>query len=229
MSSHGIKRVRSFDELVTTPFGEGCNALCWERTLPGDFAEIVRQLGRSDGIETLDEPRLRDLALSAAGRVAVEILLEDQHRLRALGLAPELNSITAYPREDEAGPVPLDVYSFHADSATVPTDTWLCTYFGAASEGLRSDEAVRCVDLPATRAELLKMFGGPDGAEFRDFLQENCYDLHYEAAPGATPYSFGRGHLWRIAVDCPGCPVPPCVHRAPETPPGDWPRLLLIS
>ena len=36
-------------------------------------------------------------------------------------------------------------------------------------------------------------------------------------------------HLWRIAVDYPGSPVPPCVHRAPETRPGRPPRLLLIS
>ena len=54
-------------------------------------------------------------------------------------------------------------------------------------------------------------------------------DLHYVAPPGVEPYSFGTGHLWRVAIDHPGCPVPPCVHRAPLTLPGMAARLLLIS
>jgi hypothetical protein len=46
---------------------------------------------------------------------------------------------------------------------------------------------------------------------------------------GAQPFSFGLGHVWRIACEHPGSPVPPCIHRAPETAPGQPPRLLLIS
>lgn len=38
------------------------------------------------------------------------------------------------------------------------------------------------------------------------WLHENCYDLHYEPTPGAQPFSFGVGNLWRIAVQYPGCP-----------------------
>jgi hypothetical protein len=108
-------------------------------------------------------------------------------------------------------------------------DTWLCTYHGAPSEGLRNDEAQRWVDLPETRAALLKEFGGADDGKFLDYLEENCYDLHYAPAAGARPFSFGLGSLWRIAVDYPGSAVPPCIHRAPQTQPGDPPRLLLIS
>ncbi len=224
-----VKVVQSFDELVATPFAGGVNALCWPRTLPGDFGEVVAQLGVTEGITALDEARLQALPLSAAGRVAVEILLEDQARLRALGRAPELNCIGCYPRDEEPGPVPTDVYSWHADSAPIEADTWLCTYHGAASEGLRNVEAQRRIDDPATRAALLKIFGGADGADFREFLSENCYDLHYTAAANAQPFSFGLGHLWRIAVDWPGSPVPPCIHRAPETRPDSQGRLLLIS
>ena len=128
-----------------------------------------------------------------------------------------------------SGPVATDVFSFHADSAPVEADTWLCTYHGLPSEGLRNDEAHRRVDIPATRAELLKLFGGDDDADFRAYLKENCYDLHYAAVPEARPFSFGLGNLWRIAVDYPGSPVPPCIHRAPATLPGQPPRLLLIS
>ena len=223
-----IKVVNSFDELVTTPFGGGVNALCWPRALPGDFGEVVGQLGAGEGIVTLDEARLRKLSASAAGRIAINLLLEDQRLLRERDLDPVLNLIHGYPRDEEAGPVPTDVFSFHADSAPVETDTWLCTYHGPASEGLRNDEAQRRVDIPATRAELHKRFDGDDD-DFREYLKENCYDLHYASVSQAMPFSFGLGHLWRIATDWPGSPVPPCIHRAPETSPGQPPRLLLIS
>ena len=223
-----IKRVKSFQELITTPFANGVNALCWERTLPGDFSEVVEKLGSSDQITTLDEAQLRSLPVSAAGRVAIDLLLADHRLLRDHDLDPVLNCIQSYPRDEDPG-MPTDVYSFHIDSATVETDTYLCTYHGPASEGLRNDEARRRVDIPETRAQLLKRFGGNDDADFREYLKENCYDLHYVPIPAARPFSFGVGNLWRIAVDYPGSPVPPCIHRAPATLPGASPRLLLIS
>ncbi len=224
-----IKVVKSFHELVATPFGGGVNALCWPRTLAGDFGEVVAQLGVSEGIVTLDDARLLTLPVSAAGRAAIDILLEDQRLLRDHDRDPVLNCIHGYPRDEEPGPVPTDVFSFHTDSAPVEADTWLCTYHGPASEGLRNDEAQRRVDLRETRAGLLKCFGGEDDADFREYLSENCYDLHYAPVPQARPFSFGLGNLWRIAVDWPGSPVPACIHRAPETAPGQPPRLLLIS
>lgn len=223
-----LKRVRSFQELVSTPFAAGLNALCWERKLAGDFGEVVKLLGASETVAPIDEVRLRALPVSAAGRVAVEVLLEDLRLLRDHGAAPVLNCFRGYPRDEEPQVVPTDVYSFHADSAPVEADTFLCTYHGAPSEGLRNEEAQRRVDVPETRAELLKLYGGADDANFREFLRENCYDLHYAAVPLAKPFSFGMGHLWRIATDWPGSPVPPCIHRAPESLPGQPPRLLLI-
>jgi hypothetical protein len=224
-----IKQVKSFRELVTIPFAGGVNALCWERTLPGNFGEVVDQLGVGKGITTIDDARLHALPVSAAGGVAIGILLEDQRLLREHGLAPVLDCIDGYLRDEGPGAVCTDVYSFHADSATVATDTYLCTYHGPSSEGLRNDEAQRRVDLPATRAELLKHYGGEDNDGFRGYLNENYYDLHYAPVPQAQPFSFGLGNLWRIAVDYPGSPVPPCIHRAPETQLGQSPRLLLIS
>ena len=224
-----IKIVHSFHELVSTPFADGINAMCWKRTLSGNFREVVEQLVVSDGITTLDEERLRSLPLSIDGRAAVQILIEDQRLLTEHGFAPILDCIHGYPREDEPGPVPIDVYDFHVDSATTEADTWLCTYFGPPSELLRNDEAIRRVDMTETRAELLKLYGGPDDEAFFEYLNENCYDLHYSPAPHAQPVSFGFGNLWRIAVEYPGSPVPPCIHRAPENISGEPPRLLLIS
>lgn len=226
---HRVKRVQSFAELVATPFAGGVNALCWERALPGDFAEVVRLLGAEAGINVIDEERLCALPVSDAGRLAVEGLIADQKLLRDLGRDPVLNCIDGYPRDEEPGPVATDVFSFHADSAPVEADTWLCTYHGAPSEGLANEDALRRVDIPATRAELLRLYGGADDEGFQVFLNENCYDLHYAAVADAQAYNFGRHSLWRIAVDWPGSAVPPCIHRAPLTQPGDPVRLLLIS
>lgn len=285
----GIKRVRDFEELISTPFSDGVNALCWVRELPGDFAEVAAVVdaalasgagrevgvesgggdcgsgcggggedededeagagdggdGGRDGVLGLDEDFLESLELSEAGRIAVGVMVKDFRRLRERGLQPELNAIRHYPRDEgaeaAAGGVRTDVYSWHADSATTEADTWLCTYSGACSEGLPNDQAQCEVEVPATRAALLREFarewmeagGDPreavDGAAFREFLSDNCYDLHYVERPGALPYGFGTGNLWRIAVEHPGCPVPPCIHRAPETRAGGLPRLLLIS
>lgn len=224
-----IRQVGSFDELISTPFGDGVNALCWPRTLTGDFSEVVRHLALDDDLTTLDEEILLALPLSEAGQIAVAILLRDLRSLRELELDPVLNAITAYPRDEEPGAIPVDVYSFHADSAPVVAETWLCTYHGAPSEGLRNDEGIRRLALPGMREILLAEYGGTDDEGFTDYLSEHCYDLHYAPLPAAQPFSFGVGHLWRIAVDYPGSPVPPCLHRAPETLPGDPVRLLLIS
>lgn len=223
-----VRRVGSFHELAATRFDGGVNALCWERPLPGDFAEVVAHLGAGEGLVALEDEPLRALPVGAAGRVAIDVMLEDLRLLREHGAAPVLNCIHGYPRDEDSGPVATDVFSFHADSAPVEADTWLCTYFGPASEGLRNEDALRRVDLPETRAELLRLFGGADDDAFREWLNENCYDLHYAPRAGAEPFGFGLGNLWRIATDWPGSPVPPCVHRAPATRPGER-RLLLIS
>ena len=223
-----IKIVQSFDQLINTPFGNGINALCWERSLSADFTEVVAALNLREEIITIEDPQLLNLSLSEAGQSAVHILLEDQRRLRDLGLSPVLDWIRTYPR-DEDSRVPTDVYSFHADSATVETDTFLCTYHGSPSEGIRNDESIRQIDIPQTRTTLLQEFGGEENPDFHEYLKEACYHLHYAALPQAKPFSFGLGHLWRIAVDYPGCPVPPCIHRAPPNLPNHPPRLLLIS
>lgn len=234
-SLSGIPRVRlvhSFEELLATPFADGVNALCWARELPGDFAEVVQLLeGRKqeEGIRSLDEATLQSLPLGETGKKAVDVLVEDLQRLQALGLDPLLDCIRSYPREEEPGAVRTDVYSWHVDSANTVADTWLCTYHGPWSEGLLNEEAQRRVDVPETRAALLEEYGREDDEGFQEYLAECCCDLHYVPAPGALPYGFGQGNLWRIATQYPGSPVPPCIHRAPEEDPGSLPRLLLIS
>ena len=224
-----IKVVESFEELLATTFGDGINALCWQRELAGDFGEVLGHLTIEEGIATLDEASLPLLSLSGSGKVAVAAMLKDLWLLRNAGLDPVLDCVNGYLRDDCDGPVPTDVYSFHADSSPIETDTYLCTYHGASSEGLRNDQALRKVDIPEVRAALLESFGGADDEAFREHLSECCYDLHYAPIEAAKPFPFGVGNLWRIAVKYPESPVPPCIHRAPQTHPGDPARLLLIS
>ena len=88
-----IRRVQNFQELATTPFANGVNALCWERTLPGDFVEVATQLGGNEAITTLNEADLEGLAISAAGRTAIQVMLDDQRRLQARSLDPVLKDI----------------------------------------------------------------------------------------------------------------------------------------
>jgi hypothetical protein len=231
-----FKPVKNFQALLATPFAGSTNALCWERALPGDYAEVVAKLGPGEGIVALDEDRLRGLVVSAKGDLpaealakvgaAVDQMLADLKLLRDAGRDPVLNIIYGYPRDEDGGPVPTDVLSWHVDSAPVEADTWLCTYHGAPSEGLLNEHAIRKVDDPKIRAELLKLYGEADDSAFTEWVTENHYDLHYAPKPGATPYSFGHFNLWRVTCAWPGSPVPPCVHRAPVT---DMPRLLLIS
>ena len=70
-----VRPVGSFAELRATPFAGDVNALCWERTLPGDFAEVIAALGAGNGIVTIDDDRLQALDLSPAGQLAAAALL----------------------------------------------------------------------------------------------------------------------------------------------------------
>ena len=223
-----IRIVASFNELVSTRFGNGVNALCWPRTLEGDFAEVLNHLTLGQGITHLSEDDLLALPLGSAGRIAIGTMLADLALLREHGLEPTLDCINGYVQPEEIGPVRTDVCSWHVDSATCETDTYLCTYFGASSEGLPNEEAIRRVDVPETRTQLLRHYGGADDEGFREWLNDHYYDLHYAPLPDSKPYTFGVGNLWRVATLHDGCSVPPCIHRAPDPIPGQK-RLLLIS
>ena len=157
-----VRLVASFAELLATPFQGNVNAICWARTLPGDFAEVVAGLAVHDGLTTIDEALLAALPLGPAGRLAIATLLADLRLLRAAGHEPALDLVAAYPRDADED-LPTDVLSFHVDSATVPTDTFLCTYSGAPSEGLHHEQARRRTEDPRLRARLLAKFGGADG------------------------------------------------------------------
>lgn len=222
-----VRKVDSFQALLSVPFEGQCNAICWERALAGDFDEVARGIPVGDGITAIGEEQLERLPLSAAGTAAVATLLADLRALREAGHAPELDCVERTTRDpDEV--LPTDVHSFHVDSATVPTDTFLCTYTGVASEGLCTAEAERCIDVPEIRAALLARHGGSDDEDFASHLHERHFDLHYRPKALARPFSMGLGHLWRLAVQFPGSPVHACIHRAPITR-GRIRRLLLIS
>lgn len=216
----------NFQDLVSTPFSGVINAICWSRQLTGDFSEIVGKLALSGNITTIEQEELQELQLSEQGQLAREIILNDLAALKAHGASPTLNVISYYDRDDTFPILPTDVYSFHVDRSPVPTDTFLCTYYGDPSDILPNSQGKKKVLIPEIRDELKKLYDGADEG-FETFLSDNFFDLHYQATTDARPVSLGVGHLWRLAVDHPESQVPPCIHRAPEERSGQN-RLLLI-
>jgi len=226
LSEYQIHAVTNFQELVSIPYHGNVNAICWKRQLEGNFAEIVNSVELNENIVELSEAMLLNLQLSAEGQLAREIILDDFKALKSHGAAPILNLIKCYNRDDAYPFFPTDVYSFHVDRSPIPTDTFLCTYYGDSSEIIPNAEAEQKVLIPEIRAELKKLYDGPDEG-FENFLTEHFFDLHYRAKATAKPFSLGLGHLWRLAIDHPELQVLPCVHRAPFEKSGRT-RLMLI-
>jgi hypothetical protein len=216
----------TFSELTNTDFEGEKNALCWYRNLEGDFKELVSKLQLKENITEVTTKDLLSLQLSPQGNSAREIILKDLQALTDFGAAPVLNLLKYYERDTDFDFITTDVYSFHVDRSPIATDTFLCTYHGAASDIIANDQAVPKALIPEIRDQLKALHNGPE-AEFEDFLKENYFDLHYQAQPNATPINLGVGHLWRLAVDHPKQQVPPCIHRAPIEKDGEY-RLLLI-
>ncbi|WP_396145831.1 DUF1826 domain-containing protein [Flavobacterium sp.] len=225
-NSKQIGIVTSFSELIQTDFEGTRNALCWYRNLEGDFKELVSKLQLKENITEVTPKDLLALQLSSQGNCAREIILKDLQELTDFGAAPVLNLLQCYERDTDFDFITTDVYSFHVDRSPIATDTFLCTYHGAASDLIANDEAQQKILVPEIRAQLKDLHDGPE-AEFEDFLKENYFDLHYQAQPNATPINLGVRHLWRLAVDHPTQQVPPCIHRAPIEIDGEF-RLLLI-
>ncbi|MEQ1066957.1 DUF1826 domain-containing protein [Acinetobacter sp. XH1741] len=221
-----IKVVSSFAELVNTHFQGETNAICWSRNLLGDFKEIVDKLQLKENITEISIEDLLVLKLSEQGHLAREIILNDIQRLTDQGASPSLNLLKNYERDEELDFISTDVYSFHVDRSPIETDTFLCTYYGAASDIVPNDQVEQKVLIPEIRAKLKELHDGSE-AEFESFLAEYFFDLHYQPKSQAQPINLGTGHLWRLAVDHPTQKVLPCVHRAPVEREGEY-RLLLI-
>jgi len=224
--SDQIGIVSTFPELINTHFNGSMNALCWYRNLEGDFKEIVSKLHLEDNVTEVHPEDLLALDLSKMGNIAREIILRDLQLLTDYGASPTLNLIKNYQRDEELDFISTDVYSYHVDRSPIVTDTFLCTYYGAASDILHNDQAEQKILIPEIRKKLHELHEGSD-EEFKTFLSENYFDLHYEPKPHAKPTNLGLGHLWKLAVDHPGQNSFPCVHRAPVENESEY-RLLLI-
>lgn len=221
-----IGTVATFSELVQTEFKGKQNALCWYRNLEGDFKEIVSQLQLKEDITEVSPEDLLTLQLSEMGNKARAIILEDLRELTDFGASPSLNLLKCYERDDAFDFIATDVYSYHVDRSPIATDTFLCTYHGAASDIIANDQAEQKILIPEIRNKLKALHQGPE-EEFESFLKEYFFDLHYQAKPFAQAVNLGVGHLWRLAVDHPKQQVLPCIHRAPIENDGEY-RLLLI-
>ena len=157
-----IQYAENFQDLISTPFHGKINAICWTRKLIGDFSEIVKKIEQIGNITVIDEEELLELQLTDQGQLAREILLNDLKELKAHGASPVLNLIKCYERDDQYSFFPTDVYSFHVDRSPIPTDTFLCTYFGEPSEIMPNSQAEQKVLVPEIRNELKKLYHGAD-------------------------------------------------------------------
>lgn len=230
---HWLVSADTASDWIASPMRGDRNAVRWRRALVGDFAELAHLAGalEPDAARVpLDDAQLADLRgrASAAGRVAIDAVVADLALLREHGHSPTFELLRRYERDADPD-LPVDVHSFHVDTANAPTETILCTYHGDASEVLPRALAIRRVDEPALRTRLRQRFGAGDEAAFAAWLVEHAFALHYAPLPGAAPFACGRGELWRLAVDHPGSATAACIHRAPPTRAGAGPRLLLIS
>ncbi len=218
--------VSNFQDFVSTPLKGEMNAVCWHRELVGDFAEIVNKVELNGNITELTIEDLLALELSGLGQLARDIIINDFQLLASHGVSPSINLIKYYDRDDEFSFISTDVYSFHVDRSPIPVDTFLCTYYGDASDIVPNSQVIQKILVPEIRAELKKLYDGDEDG-FEAFLIENFFDLHYELKPDAKPTNLGKGNLWRLATDYPNCEVLPCVHRAPNESSG-LNRLMLI-
>ncbi|SHE41102.1 DUF1826 domain-containing protein [Pedobacter caeni] len=223
---HQIGVVSTFPELINTNFQGTMNAICWSRNLVGDFEEIVSKLKLKENITEVSIEDLLTLQLSEKGNMARETILNDLQLLADLGASPSLNLLKNYERDEELDFISTDVYSFHVDRSPIGTDTFLCTYHGAASDIISNNQVEQKILIPEIREKLKELHHGPE-AEFETFLKEYYFDLHYQPKRNAQPINLGSGHLWKLAVDHPEQKVLPCVHRAPAENDGEY-RLLLI-
>lgn len=223
---HQIKTVLTFKELVETEFQGDNNAICWQRNMVGDFGEIVSKIELKDNITEVSVEDLENLTLSDNGQLAREIIINDLQLLTDFGASPSLNLLKSYERDDEFNFISTDVYSYHVDRSPIATSTFLCTYFGAASDILPNHQAIQKILVPEIREKLKELHDGKE-EDFEAFLKEYYFDLHYQPKANAHPINLGLGNLWRLSVDHPEQTVPPCVHRAPVENEGEY-RLLLI-
>lgn len=221
-----VRVVTTFSELVNTTFQGEINAICWYRDLLGDFKEIVSKLELKENITEVSTEDLLALQLSEKGILARNIILNDIQLLTDFGASPSLNLLKNYERDQDLDFISTDVYSYHVDRSPIGTDTFLCTYHGAASDIISNDQVEQKILIPEIREQLKALHDGPE-TEFETFLQEYFFDLHYQPKPNSEPVNLGSGHLWRLAVDHPTQQVLPCVHRAPVEKDGEY-RLLLI-
>lgn len=221
-----ISVVSTFSELVNLNFQGDTNAICWHRNLVGNFKEIVVKLQLKEDVTEVFVEDLLAMKLSAEGNLAREIILKDVQQLTDFGASPSLNLLKCYERDEELDFISTDVYSYHIDRSSIETDTFLCTYHGAASDLLPHDQVEQKILIPEIREKLKALHDGPE-SEFETFLEENFFDLHYQPKFDTKPVNLGLGHLWRLAVDHPTQQVLPCVHRAPTEKQGEY-RLLLI-
>lgn len=167
-----IRVVSTFSELVDTNFQGDMNALCWYRRLVGDFKEIVTKLHLKENVTEVSVEDLLALQLLQKGCFARDIILKDIQLLNEFGALPSLNLLKNYERDDLLDFISTDVYSYHVDRSPIETDTFLCTYYGPASDILPNNQVEQKILIPEIREKLKELHDDSED-DFEKFLEEN--------------------------------------------------------
>lgn len=119
---------------------------------------------------------------------------------------------------------------FHFDGGNVEIGRVLIPYTAPTTEGIAPEDCIRFVDIPKFQQDLIGRYGQDkvDPAELAALYKQGIAEIRLPL-PGAVPYSFSAGDVFRHAVQENMAGVTPHLHRAPPMPKGAKPRLLLVA
>lgn len=202
-----VKVVASLSDMFNRAFGgaEEVNCIVHPRKLSGDFNALARRLSAP---LKLEKKPFVELSTDAFALHARSLRGAEKKAAKAI-LADmkrmdeqNLNPVLRVIGEgDYREQSAFDrVHDFHADGVTkVGGYKVLCCYTSPVTEGLRLEDA-----------------------EFQE-------DGYYKMKPGAKPFSFRPGSIWRHAVIGTGEGILPFIHRAPHVSEQRQPRLILMA
>ena len=215
------------------------NVILHRRKLRGDFnalaahlagnkkVTIDRSLRREDVVKA--EKELKGKAKKAAQEILADIDMlarEGYHstKLRLIG-DEGYRMDHGYDLKKGSG-----VSLFHFDGGQPLKGRVLTAYAGATTQGIAPEDCIRFVDIPKFQQDLIGRFGQDhvDPKELAALMKRSIADIRLPK-PGAIPYAFSVGDIFRHAVRDNKAGVTPHLHRAPPMTTGAKPRLLLVA
>lgn len=195
-----VKVVSDLASVLTEPFGERANVVLCRRHISGDFNALAKRYSArflEKASETISPSLLSSLKVTPDEKLAARAILQDMAEIRRAGFDQELRLI-----QPQGYRKSIMVHRPHVDYGALSGRVLAC-YSGVGTEGYVPDDCT---------------------VNIRNILEQ---DQGVSIKPGARPFRFSLGDIWRQAVV--GSPaVQPFVHYAPVDQKAG-PRLLLVA